>query len=388
MMAPRAYKPKVQLGVDRFLEEYLEEFARQKLGLIVNQGSVTSGLEPTMEAFLERGLNISALFAPEHGLQGERQAGEEVKSFIDKRTGIPVHSLYGETRKPTPEMLKDVDVLVWDIPEVGARYSTYIATMIFVMEAATEKEIPFVVLDRPNPISDKREGNILEDEFRSFVGMLPIPMRHGLTPAEIALFARNVYDLYLDIRTVRMGRWKQKMYYDDTGLLWINPSPNLPCLDNLWLYPGACLLEGTNLSEGRGTTLPFKILGAPWIDGASLAAELNANSEGVFFREVNFVPTFSKYQGELCNGVAVHILEPEMDIVALYLFILQIIKVLYHHQFQWLNYDDGYVIDNLVGSDIVRKTIDEMGSLSEVLNKWEEQLERFEENKNLYLLYA
>lgn len=382
-----AYEPKVQLGVDRFLEGYREEFRGRKLGLMVNQGSITSGLEPTVEAFLKRGLKVSAIFAPEHGLYGERQAGEEVESFIDERTGLPVYSLYSKTKKPTSEMLEGIDALIWDIPEIGARYSTYIATMILAMQSAGEKGIPFVVLDRPNPIGGKREGNILEEEFRSFVGMLPIPMRHGLTPGEIALFARDIYNLSLELRVIPMRGWRRTMYYDDTGLLWINPSPNLPSLENVLLYPGACLLEGTNISEGRGTTLPFRVLGAPWINGTSLAKDLNARSEGVFFREVSFVPTFSKYQGEVCNGIAVHILNPEVDIVALYLSILQLIRVLYPREFQWAKRGGGYVIDYLVGSDIVRKTIDKMGSFSEVLDEWRRGLEKFEEEIKPYLLY-
>lgn len=387
-MAPRRYRPKVRLGVDKFLEEYSGKFLGRRIGLIVNQGSVTSGLEHTIEAFLRMGLHITAIFAPEHGLRGEKQAGERWETFLYEGTDIPVYSLYGETRKPSPEMLENVDVLIWDIPEIGARYSTYIATMVYAMEACAEENKSFLVLDRPNPISGRQEGHILDDEFRSFVGILPIPMRHGLTPGELALFAKDVNSLDLELMVIPMEGWKRRMFYDDTGLLWINPSPNLPCLENVWLYPGACLLEGTNISEGRGTTLPFKVLGAPWIDGGILSAELNANSEGVFFREVGFTPTFSKYQGELCNGVAVHILEPDMDIIALYLFILQTIKVLYPDKFQWIRRDEGYVIDYLVGSEVVRRTIDEMGSLASVLVEWEEELESFEERIIPYILYA
>jgi uncharacterized protein YbbC (DUF1343 family) len=386
-LAPRNYRPKVALGVDVFLEEEAEKWKGKKIGLMINQASVTTTLVPTLWAFLEEGLNITAIFTPEHGLFGEAQAGEKVASSIDEATFIPVFSLYGETRKPTLEMLENVDVLICDLPEIGARYSTYIATMILAMQSTGEKGIPFIVLDRPNPIGGKREGNIIEEKLRSFVGMLPIPNRHGLTPGELALYAREVYSLDLDLTVIPMKGWKRKMFYDDTGLIWINPSPNLPHLENVWHYPGACLLEGTNISEGRGTTKPFKILGAPWIRGYELAMELNANSEGVFFREVRFVPTFSKYRGELCQGVEVHILDPKMEVITLHLFILQMIKALYPDKLKWLKREEGYVIDFLAGTDEVRKTIDGFGSFSEILNDWLEELEGFEEAIQPYLLY-
>lgn len=359
----------------------------RRIGLMVNQASLTSGLEPTIEAFIRRNLNLSAIFAPEHGLQGEKQAGEEWESFLYEGTNIPVFSLYGKTRKPSLEMLEKVDLIIWDIPEIGARYSTYISTMVLAMEACAEAKKPFLVLDKPNPIGGKREGGILRRQFRSFVGMLPIPIRHGLTPGEIALFAKYIYDLDLKLKVIPMEGWRRNMYYNDTGLIWINPSPNLPHLENVLLYPGACLLEGTNVSEGRGTTLPFKVFGAPWIDGKYLARELNANSEGVFFRETSFVPTFSKYKGELCKGVAVHILDPHLDVVALFIFILQTLKLLYPQMFQWLRREGGYVIDYLVGSETVRKTIDEMGDISIILNQWREEMADFEEVIKPYLLY-
>ncbi|MGC9004441.1 MAG: exo-beta-N-acetylmuramidase NamZ family protein [bacterium] len=386
-MAPRKYRPKVKLGVDIFLEENLKEWRKARLGLILNQASITTKLLPTLWALLEKGMLVSALFAPEHGMFGEGEAGEEIKFAIDEQTGIPIYSLYGEARKPTEEMLEDVDVLVWDLPEIGARYSTYISTLVLSMQSAAEKGIPFLVLDRPNPIGGKREGNILDDKFRSFVGMLPIPNRHGLTPAELALYAKDIYNMDLDLRIFPMVGWKRKMFYDDTGLIWVNPSPNLPHLENVLLYPGACLLEGTNISEGRGTTMPFQILGAPWIKGFELAMTLNSNSEGVFFREVKFVPNFSKYKGEQCDGVAVHILDPEIDIVMLYIFIIQTIKVMYPDKLRWLKREKGYVIDYLAGTDLLRRTMDELGSFSEVFTLWDEELESFEETIQPYLIY-
>jgi uncharacterized protein YbbC (DUF1343 family) len=386
-LAPRDYRPKVALGVDVFLEEDAEKWKGNRIGLIINQASVTIGLVPTLWAFLEKGLNVSAIFTPEHGLFGEAQAGEKVDSSIDEATGIPIYSLYGETRKPTPEMLENVDVLIYDLPEIGARYSTYIATMILAMQSAAEKGIPFIVLDRPNPIGGKREGNVLDIKFRSPVGILPIPNRHGLTPGELAILARGVYSFDLELLVIPMIDWKRRMFYDDTGLIWINPSPNLPNLENVWHYPGACLLEGTNISEGRGTTKPFKILGAPWIRGYELAMELNANSEGVFFQEVRFVPTFSKYKGELCQGVEVHILDLKMEVITLYIFILQTIKALYPDKLKWIKRKEGYVIDFLAGTEKVRKTIDKFGSFSQILEAWLDELEKFEEAIKPLLLY-
>jgi len=373
--------------VSFFLAVEAEKWKGKRVGLIINQASVTIGLKPTLWAFLEKGLNVSAIFTPEHGLFGEAQAGEKVASSIDEATGIPVHSLYGETKKPTPEMLENVDILIYDLPEIGARYSTYIATMILAMQSAAEKGIPFIVLDRPNPIGGKREGNVLDIKFRSPVGILPIPNRHGLTPGELALLAKRVYSIDLELLVIPMVDWKRRMFYDDTGLIWINPSPNLPNLDNVWHYPGACLLEGTNISEGRGTMKPFKILGAPWIRGYELAMELNANSEGVFFREVRFVPTFSKYKGEMCQGVEVHILDPKMEVITLYIFILQTIKALYPDKLEWIKSEEKYVIDSLAGTDKVRKTIDKFGSFSQILEAWLEKLESFEEAIKPLLLY-
>jgi uncharacterized protein YbbC (DUF1343 family) len=284
-------------------------------------------------------------------------------------------------------MLENVDILIYDLPEIGARYSTYIATMILAMQSAAENGIPFIVLDRPNPIGGKREGNVLDIKFRSPVGILPIPNRHGLTPGELAILARGVYSLDLELLVIPMVDWKRRMFYDDTGLIWINPSPNLPNLDNVWHYPGACFLEGTNISEGRGTMKPFKILGAPWIRGYELAMELNSNSEGVFFREVRFVPTFSKYKGEMCQGVEVHILDPKMEVITLYIFILQTIKALYPDKLEWIKSEEKYVIDSLAGTDKVRKTIDKFGSFSQILEAWLEKLESFEEAIKPLLLY-
>ncbi|MBC7329483.1 DUF1343 domain-containing protein [bacterium] len=386
-MAPRGHRPKVALGVDVFLEEDAEKWKGKRIGLIINQASVTTTLMPTLWAFLERGMHVSAVFTPEHGLFGEAQAGEKVSSSIDEATGIPVYSLYGDTKKPTPEMLENVDVLIYDLPEIGARYSTYIATMILAMHSASEKGIPFIVLDRPNPIGGKREGNVLDIKFRSPVGSLPIPNRHGLTPGELAILAREVYSVDLELLVIPMIGWRRRMFYDDTGLIWINPSPNLPNLENVWHYPGACLLEGTNVSEGRGTTKPFKILGAPWIRGYELAMELNSNSEGVFFREVRFVPTFSKYRGELCQGVEVHILDPKMDVFTLYIFILQTIKVMYPEKLEWIKSEEKYVIDFLAGTDEVRKTIEKFGSFSNILETWSEKLESFSKAIKPILLY-
>ncbi len=301
----------MKLGLDVLFESKLNLLAGSRVGLIVNPASINSRFEHAADLFHQHTqVNLTALFGPQHGIRGETQDNMiEWQTFRDKRTTLPAYSLYGETRKPTPEMLADVDALVFDIQDVGTRVYTFIYSMALAMEAAKECGKRFVVLDRPNPIGGVQiEGNILELEFRSFVGMFPIPMRHGMTIGELALMFNREFGIGCELEVVKMEGWRRGMWYKNTHLPWVMPSPNMPTLDTTAVYPGSVMFEGTNVSEGRGTTRPFEIIGAPYIEPDELIEELTKdNLPGVVFRPLHFQPTFHKFAGELCGGIQIHI---------------------------------------------------------------------------------
>lgn len=264
-------------GVEVLLDEELDQLEGKNVGLITNPTGVDQELNSIVDTLHNHpDVNLVSLYGPEHGVRGSEQAGDYVEFYIDERTGLPVYSLYGETRKPTPEMLEGVDVLLFDIQDVGTRFYTYIYTMAYAMEAAAENDIEFMVLDRPNPIGGVSvEGPVLDPDYSSFVGLYPIPLRHGMTVGELALLFNDEFDIGADLSVVEMNGWERSDYYDDTPLEWVLPSPNMPTLDTAAVYPGAALIEGTNVSEGRGTTKPFELIGAPFIDGVDLAEQLN-----------------------------------------------------------------------------------------------------------------
>src|SRR5690625_3902019 len=264
----------LKLGVEVLLDEQMDLLDGKRVGLITNPTGVDQELNHIVDVLHnDPEVDLTTLYGPEHGVRGDAQAGEYVEFYIDEITGLPVYSLYGETRKPTPEMLEDVDVLIFDIQDVGARFYTYIYTMAYAMEAAQENELEFVVLDRPNPISGYDvEGPVLDPEYASFVGNYPIPLRHAMTVGELALFFNEEFDINADMTVVEMTGWERGMYYDDTDLEFVLPSPNMPTLDTALVYPGTALIEGTNLSEGRGTTKPFELLGAPFVNSTEFAA--------------------------------------------------------------------------------------------------------------------
>ncbi|MHC4745057.1 MAG: exo-beta-N-acetylmuramidase NamZ family protein, partial [Planctomycetota bacterium] len=270
----------VKTGLDN-IASYHEMFRGKRVGIITNHTGCNSAGRHITDVFAEmEGVKVTALFGPEHGIKGSKAAGEKIDSEAGEAEDIPVYSLYGKTLKPTPEMLKNVDVLVFDIQDVGARFYTYTYTMSLAMEAAAENRKRFVVLDRPNPINGLTvEGSVLEPRFASFVGLYPIPVRHGMTVGELALmFNRQGWlkgGVRADLVVVSVGSWRRGDWYDKTGLRFIKPSPNMTDLNTAIVYPGLCLLEGTNVSEGRGTRKPFLQFGAPWIDAGELAARLN-----------------------------------------------------------------------------------------------------------------
>jgi len=305
----------VQLPLDHLGTLWPEKFRGARVGALLHPASVSAKLEHASHVLEQHNgdlLRLAALFGPQHGFRGETQDNMvEWKSYEHLRLGIPVYSLYGEHREPTAEMLKDLDVLLVDLQDVGARYYTFIWTMYLCMRACEKAGVAVVVLDRPNPINGvTTEGPILDPNYKSFVGMHPIPVRHGRTIGELAQQFCNEAFPQCQLSILPMKNWQRPMWFDQTGLPWLMPSPNMPTLDAATVYTGMCLLEGTNISEGRGTTRPFEIFGAPFIETELLCRELNhLKLPGVFFRENYFQPTFHKFSGELCGGAQIHVLD-------------------------------------------------------------------------------
>lgn len=378
----------VKCGID-VIDNYSNIFRGKRIGLITTPSGVNKDLVSTIDILNEK-YNLKTLYSPEHGIRGNIQAGEKVDEYIDEKTGIQVYSLYGEYKKPTPEMLKDIDILVIDVQDIGSRYYTYIYTMAYAMEACKENNKTFVVLDRPNPIGGIAvEGNILDPRFKSFVGMYPITQRYALTVGELAMLFNKEFNIYCDLYVIPMEGWRRDMYYDETGLLWINPSPNMPSLDAAILYNGTCLFEGTNISVGRGTTKPFEMVGAPWIDPYKLAEEMNAKSlPGVIFRPVYFTPFFSIYKDTLCKGVQIHIMNKKLiKPIEIGIWLLYEVIKMSKDRFQWtppFKGQSNYHIDLLAGTDDLRI---QRYSPEELIEKWNKESKIFENIKCKYHIY-
>ncbi|TCI63039.1 exo-beta-N-acetylmuramidase NamZ domain-containing protein [Exiguobacterium sp. SH0S2] len=380
-------KPKVELGVDR-LRDDPELLAGKRVGLITNPTGVDANMTSIVDLFHNSDdFELTALYGPEHGVRGDAQAGSTISSYIDDVTGLPVYSLYGATKKPTPEMLKDVDVLVFDIQDVGTRYYTYIYTMAYAMEAAAENDIPFVVLDRPNPQGGLRvEGPVLDPAYSSFIGLYPIPLKHGMTVGELARLFNREYQLQADLEVVKMKGWKRSMLYEDTGLPFVMPSPNMPTTDTVNVYPATGLFEGTNLSEGRGTTKPFELIGAPYINAHEYAKRLNAlDLSGVTFRAASFTPTFSKNAGKLSHGVEVYVTEPtKFEAVKTGIAMLKVAHDLYPDDFEFLAND---FITKLTGNAYLKDMILDGESLEAIMDKVDAERDAFLPIRKDYLLY-
>ncbi|HSB07888.1 MAG TPA: DUF1343 domain-containing protein [Blastocatellia bacterium] len=388
----------VKIGLDVLLESRLDLLDGARVGLIVNPASIDSSFRHTVDLFhQDPRINLTALFGPQHGIRGETQDNMiEWQSFRDSRTGLPAYSLYGETRRPTPEMLADVDVLVFDVQDVGTRVYTFVYTMALAMESARESAKRFIVLDRPNPINGQQiEGSILEPGFQSFVGMYPIPMRHGMTIGELALMFNQEFGIGCALEVVNMEGWRREMWFDNTGLSWVLPSPNMPTIDTAAVYPGSVMIEGTNISEGRGTTRPFEIIGAPFIDPHRLVDELKKdNLPGVVFRALHFQPAFHKFSGELCGGVQIHVTDrdsfkPVITGVAM----ISAARRLYPDRFAWKQPPYEYVYDRLpfdviAGSSRPREEIERGLSANEIEGGWRAPLDEFDNRRSAYLLYT
>jgi uncharacterized protein YbbC (DUF1343 family) len=386
---------RVRSGLERLLDRP-EPLRGLRVGLVCNPSTITPDLvHGSVALAAARGVRLAALFGPEHGIAADAQDLVEVAHSRDRATGLPVHSLYGETRVPTAEMLSGVDAMVFDVQDVGSRYYTFVYTLLHVMEACARGKKRVVVLDRPNPIGgDGVDGNLLDPAYRSFVGLHPLAVRHGMTVGELALMFRDERALDVDLRVVAMKGWRRGMAYEDTGLPWVLPSPNMPTVDTAFVYPGGCLIEGTNLSEGRGTTRPFELVGAPWLDGAALARDLDRERiPGVGFRATAFTPAFHKHAGVLCHGVQLHVSDRRRFPAFLaYLLLIHHARRQAPERFAWRNppYEYEQVklpFDILCGTDRIRVAIEAGISPKRLAPGWAKEAAAFRRRRAKHLLY-
>lgn len=388
----------VKTGLDRFEREWPKALQGARAGLLVHPASVNRALVHAADLLLKsRKVKLTALFGPQHGILGETQDNMvEWSGFRDRKTGLQAYSLYGTTRKPTAAMLKDIDVLIVDLQDVGSRYYTFIWTMELCMQACLERGKALVVLDRPNPVNGKQvEGPVLDMRFASFVGQRPLPVRHGMTMGEIGHYLKTEFYPPADFHVIPVQGWPRDRWFDGTGLPWVLPSPNMPTLETAAVYPGMCLLEGTNVSEGRGTTRPFEIFGAPFIDPDMLVARLRESGlAGVRFRPLSFLPTFQKHAGKLCGGAQIHVTDrtrfrPFKTGAA----VVKAVHDLYPRRFRWKKPPYEYEgkkmpIDILTGSDRFRNDIEKGTPLHKMEERWNEELSRFQiQVRRNYLIY-
>ncbi|NOY77916.1 MAG: DUF1343 domain-containing protein [Calditrichaeota bacterium] len=389
--AQAQYHPVVKPGIDVLLEKHLDLIQGKRVGLITNPTGVTSEMESDITAlYREPGVELKALFGPEHGVRGETPAGAKVGTYTDPETGIPVYSLYGKTRKPTPHMLDSLDVLLFDIQDVGIRPYTYVYTMAYAMEAAKEKGIPFIVLDRPNPLGGLLvEGPILDETFKSFIGLYPIPYVHGMTIGELAELFNTAYGIGADLTIVKMEGWRRDMLFNDTGLLWIPTSPHVPHADTpFFLATTGGFGELGTISEGVGTPTPFELVGAPWVSATKLARALNAAKlPGVYFRPLSFHQYYAHFSGKTCNGVQIHILNRRRFLPMRTQ--ITILATLYHL------YPNAGIFDTdrvksfyrAMGTDKIRKEIEAGWTVDQILNADKPELLRFLRLRKKFLLY-
>jgi len=382
-------------GLERLLDRP-DPVRGQRVGLVCNPSSITSELVHASLALKQRrGVKLVALFGPEHGIAADAQDMVEVGHSRDRATGLPVHSLYGETRVPTPAMLQGVDTMVYDVQDVGSRYYTFVYTMLHVMQACARERKRVVVLDRPNPLGGEAlDGNLLDPEYRSFVGMHPLLVRHGMTSGELALMFKRELALDVELEVVKMKGWRRPMHYEDTGLPWVLPSPNIPTVDTAFVYPGGCLIEGTNLSEGRGTTRPFELVGAPWLDAQALSRALAAERlPGVGFRATAFTPTFQKHQGVLCHGVQLHVHDrARFPAFLTYLLLIHHARRQDEARFAWRDPPYEYehtklAIDILCGTDRIRRAIERGVSPRSFARGFRRDAAAFRRRRRKFLLY-
>lgn len=387
---------KTRTGLEVFSRDPLRDIRGARLGLLANQASIGPGYMHAVD-MIDRALpgRLKVLFGPQHGFAGEKQDNMiESNHGVDGESGRPVYSLYGETRKPYPEMFKDLDVLLIDLVDVGTRVYTFAQTVAYCLETALETGLKIVILDRPNPIGGcEVEGNILRDDCKSFVGLFPIPMRHGMTLGELTLFMADCMPSAPDIEIVKVEGWKRSQYFNDVGLEWVFPSPNMPSPETAWVYPGQVIWEGTNISEGRGTTRPFQLFGAPFIDPYLLREELlKKDLPGVVFRPASFQPTFHKFAGEVCGAIELHPLDVSFKPYLTSLTILELLLKIYPGRFSWKQppYEYEYErmpIDLITGDKTIRMRLEDGAEARELEEDWRPDLNVFCERRERFLLY-
>lgn len=378
----------VRPGIETFLDDVPAALRGKRVGLITNQSGIDRAGTPDIDLIAaHKDLKLVALLAPEHGIRGNVEAGEKITDEKDPKTGVPIYSLYKtEDFAPTAEMLAGVDVLVYDLQEVGGRTWTYVSTMVLAMQAAAKKKIPFVVLDRPNPIGGEIvEGALLDPKFKSFVGMYPIPARHGMTVGELATMFNRQHGIGVELIVARVQNWQRSQWFDETGLPWVNPSPNLRSLAALTNYPGTVYFEGTNLSEGRGTDRPFEQIGASWLKAAEVVAVMNEKRlPGIRFEAATMAvaPTAAKFKGETIPAIRFVVTDRNAyRPVRTALLLIDEIRRQHLAQFAWTK-----TIDRLTGSDKVRLAI-EGGRLPALLEEWDREAAAFEDSRKPFLLY-
>lgn len=383
------------LGSERLLGS--QRLNGLRVGVLANPASIDHGFGHMVGRLAASAdYRLAAIFGPQHGYRSDLQDNMiESPHEKDPHRNVPIFSLYSETREPTPEMLGLIDVLVIDLQDVGARIYTFIYTMANCLRAAARAGLPVIVCDRPNPIGGLQvEGPMLEPGYESFVGQFPIPMRHGMTVAELGRLFNEHHGIGAELEIVPMQGWSREMYWDDTGVPWVMPSPNMPTLDSAIVYPGTVLFEGTMLSEGRGTTRPFELIGAPWLDGEQLAARMNrVGLTGVYFREAIFEPTFQKHAGVSCGGCQMHVTSrQEFEPVKAAVSLMRECYGSAPSRFKWreppYEYEhDKMPIDILAGSPSLREQIEQQVPIKEIAESWRPGVAEFEEARKRYLLY-
>jgi len=387
----------IALGLERLLEEQSQLLKSARVALICNQASVDYTLHHAADLLSEHSqVNLRALFGPQHGIRGDVQDNMiETEHSIDRKTGLPIYSLYSETREPTEAMLQNLDVLIFDMQDVGCRIYTFAYTMANCMAAARKFGKKVIVCDRPNPINGRQvEGNVLEPDHASFVGLFPIPTRHGMTIGELACLFNEEFDIGCDLHVVQMTGWKRSHWLDDTDTPWVLPSPNMPTLDTATVFPGAVHFEGTQMSEGRGTTRPFELIGAPYIDPDEYANALNQMElPGVFFRSCIFRPTFQKHAGLSCGGVQIHVINrEEFEPVITGIAMVKVAYDLYGSEFRWKEPPYEYVYDRnpfdvIAGTSSIRQAFEQGTTLEAIRSGWTAEFDKFMNSRERYLLY-
>ncbi|TVX94592.1 DUF1343 domain-containing protein [Paenibacillus agilis] len=383
---------KVRTGADQFAEIGSALLRGKRFGLLTNPTGIDAKYRSTIDicAAISEG-KLTAFFACEHGLRSEKQAGVQFEDELDPVYGIPVYSLYGSNRKPTAQMMADLDVVIVDIQDLGVRFYTYVTTLIHIIESCAEHGVSLIVLDRPNPLGgNKAEGGLLNEQYQSMVGAWRMPMLTGMTIGEFAQLVNGQRAIPCDLQVIPLIGWSREMEYPDTGLPWLMPSPNMPTIDTVRVYGGHCLFEGTNLSEGRGTTKPFELIGAPWLKSEKLCKVMNElQLPGVHFHPYTFTPMFSKHQGERCHGIFTYVIDRKTyHSVETGLHLLHHVMALHEQQFEWLGKESGYpFIDLLTGDNRVRLQLHETDGLINIVEAWRQESEQWRMIRKPFLLY-